>query len=389
MREDDEGYEGDELQSDDSPQSDDDVEAEPDVEDDTNVELDIDSKSAIYSSPVVRHYHDMQLAYESPMRQIRDYVSTYSRDVMRSVWPAIQIRNAAMSQISYMVDDNALFENAGLKKFIQAQISSSKTLNYDILADRIGKNLELNFSLPVLKNMARFAEIQNSWLKSLTPAIKRAVETNYPQNLQGIEGKRFDDVKAVVMTDGIALYGVPARQRAASILMADTWQKRRAFLGNNWQALTQDCREALEDCSAPEIQTYLRFANAAIDAMESNNPQAAQALSASIIDSFITEYFGGRKKSSRYKPNKKGTRTTEFYFKDFHSLELIALAPMWSAYQAWDPDEDEPIPRKFSRHATAHTVSTQQYSRRNAVQALMFASSLLLWWDHVNNIPAT
>jgi hypothetical protein len=39
------------------------------------------------------------------------------------------------------------------------------------------------------------------------------------------------------------------------------------------------------------------------------------------------------------------------------------------------------IPATFSRNATAHTVSSRQFNRRNAVQGLLFACSLLYFFN--------
>jgi len=61
--------------------------------------------------------------------------------------------------------------------------------------------------------------------------------------------------------------------------------------------------------------------------------------------------------------------------------EFIAIAPIWQAYQQYYPDKNDPIPRAFNRHATAHTVGTLQYSRRNAVQGLMIVCGLLKFID--------
>lgn len=56
---------------------------------------------------------------------------------------------------------------------------------------------------------------------------------------------------------------------------------------------------------------------------------------------------------------------------------------MWQAYQQFDPANGDKIPGTFSRHATAHTVSKRQYNRRNAVQALLFACSLIFRFNEV------
>lgn len=54
---------------------------------------------------------------------------------------------------------------------------------------------------------------------------------------------------------------------------------------------------------------------------------------------------------------------------------------MWQTYQQFWVDEGDAVPTTFSRNATAHTVSRRQFNRRNTVQALVFATSLLYFLD--------
>ena len=68
-------------------------------------------------------------------------------------------------------------------------------------------------------------------------------------------------------------------------------------------------------------------------------------------------------------------------YDEFGAHEYIAFAPVWQAWQKFFPDEGRPVPRTFSRNATAHTVSTKQFTRRNAVQGLMIACGILVFLD--------
>ncbi|MGH3631955.1 MAG: hypothetical protein ACRDRL_31505 [Sciscionella sp.] len=54
---------------------------------------------------------------------------------------------------------------------------------------------------------------------------------------------------------------------------------------------------------------------------------------------------------------------------------------MWQTYQQFHVEAGDVVPTTFSRNATAHTVNPRQYNRRNAVQALMVACSLLCHLD--------
>lgn len=202
--------------------------------------------------------------------------------------------------------------------------------------------------------------------------------TFYPPNLRQIDGLRWEEVESVVMVDGIALYGVPRSSIAEALIRADSAAKRRDILGRRWKAISADCRAAIEGCETEAAASYIPKALAALDALDAGHSEAAQALAGALLDSMVNSYFGRNR--YLYTPDKHGRRTNAAY-DEFSAHEYIALAPIWQAWQKFFPDEGLPIPHTFSRKATAHTVSAKQYTKRNAVQSLMIASSLLYFFD--------
>ena len=101
-------------------------------------------------------------------------------------------------------------------------------------------------------------------------------------------------------------------------------------------------------------------------------------MAASLLDTLVTGHFGADR--YKYTPDMKGKRTTAEYEK-FTVREFIAFAPLWQAYQKFNTEDGDSIPQTFSRHASVHGVSTRQFSRRNAVQALLFVTGLLVFMD--------
>lgn len=246
------------------------------------------------------------------------------------------------------------------------------------LGSNLAKTIDFGISDPVAKMAQQFAVRQSMWLKTLGPTLERLKESFYPPNLRGIEDLKFEDVEKVVMTDSIALYGVPRTAIAEALIHADSAAKRREILGRGWRAISADCREAVKGFEAEAVAPYARFALSALDALDGGHAAAAQALAGSLIDSLLTTYFG--KGRYQYTPDRKGRRTTKAY-DEFTVRQFIAFAPMWQTYQQFWVDEGDTVPTTFSRNATAHTVSSRQFSRRNAVQALLFATSLLYFFD--------
>ena len=97
----------------------------------------------------------------------------------------------------------------------------------------------------------------------------------------------------------------------------------------------------------------------------------------SLLDSLVNTYVG----KARYSltPNKKTTTTAAH--EEFNVREFVAFAPIWQAWQLFHLDKNDPIPGTISRHATAHSVSGRQFSRRNAVQGLLLACGLIYFLD--------
>lgn len=238
-------------------------------------------------------------------------------------------------------------------------------------------NADFGFNSAAAKIAAQFAAQQNSLLASIGPKLASFKFNIYPSNLRDIEGLVIEDVEAVVMLDGIALYGVPRREIAEKLVRAASTAARRDILGRRSKAIAADCRAALEGCNSSSVASYVSFALSALDALDAGNHQAAQALAASVLDTVVNGYFGKQRFSLT--PNKKTTTSAEY--DKFTVREFIAFAPLWQAYQKYKVEDGDPIPRTFSRHASVHGVSSRQFSKRNAIQGLLFVSSLLAFLD--------
>lgn len=274
------------------------------------------------------------------------------------------------------------FEQPWVKqmKFINSDIYKLKGVgqgNLTAINSVLAKNADFGFSKATSSLIGQFAKQQSSWLKSIAPAIASFKFNIYPSNLRDIEGLRLEHVEELVMIDGIALYGVPRSETAERLIMAESAAARREILGRRWKTISADCRTALEGCTSSSMTGHVAFAEAALDALDVGNSYAAQALAASVLDTVVNGYFGARRK--KLTPSKKNTTPDEY--DEFTVREFIAFAPMWQAYQQFYPERGDRIPTVFNRHASVHGVSNRQYSRRNAVQALLFVCSLLLFLD--------
>ena len=312
------------------------------------------------------------------------------------VAPAFNQLAADMIKLPSFRLPESTFENltAAMKPVVNAQAQWAKQfgmINSDVfkglalaqsnlssVAAQLTKNVDFGLSGLFAESLQQFAAQQSSWLKDLGPAFERLKASFYPPNLRSIVELRLEEVGQVVMVDGIALYNVPRADIAEALIRADGASARRDILGRRWKAILVDCRAAVSGCKTEGIAPYVAVSVAALNALEAGHIEAAQALTGSLLDAIVNTYFG--KDRYLYTPDKNGNRTNTAY-DEFGAHEYIAFAPVWQAWQKFFPDEGRPVPRTFSRNATAHTVSTKQFTRRNAVQGLMIACGILVFLD--------
>lgn len=301
---------------------------------------------------------------ESTLKDFSHFAAHQSR-IIDSLKPVLDMQSTWKKQFDLINSD--FFKTHAAT---QAQFAN--------LGANLAKTIDFGISDSVAKIAQQFAAQQSSWLKTMGPTFEWLRDSFYPPNLRGIEALEFEDVEKVVMADSIALYGVPRTAIAEALIRADSAAKRREILGRRWKAISADCREAIEGFKSEAVAPYVPFALAALDALDAGHTTAAQALGGSLIDSLLTAYFG--KDRCQYTPDKKGKRTKKVY-EEFTVRQFVAFAPMWQTYQQFWVADGDTVPITFSRNATAHTVSPRQFNRRNAVQALLFATSLVCFLD--------
>lgn len=285
-------------------------------------------------------------------------IADHQAKFLDAIRPTLGMQSAWANQTSFISSD--IFKTHAATQARFAELSTMLTKNIDFGAfAKIG---------------LQFAEQQLAWLETTGLALDRLRESFYPPNLRDIKDLKFKDVEKVVMVDGIALYGLPRLAVSKALIQAESAAKRREILGRRWRTISTDCREVLNGCKSQPVAAYVPFAVAALDALDGGHTAAAQALAGALIDTILTAYFGNKR--YLYTPDKKGGRTTAAYY-EFGVRQFVAFSPMWQAYQQFWASEGDTVPTTFNRNATAHAVSERQFSRRNAVQALLFAVSLI------------
>ena len=292
--------------------------------------------------------------------------------------PLIEANNAMVTRNLGLIDSD-FFKTHAATQAQFAKISADLTKNLDFA----GISDAINMAASQLLTQ------QSTWLKDLGPTLDRIWEKFYPPNLRGIDDLKLHDVQEIVMADAIALYGVPGAAVAEAIIRAESAAERREILEERWRAVSADCRATLEGLTSNAVAAYVPFGVAALDALDNGHIEAAQALTGSLIDTVLTAYLG--KNQWKYKPGQDYTpgqhakdgekKTTDDHYYELPLHQFLATAPMLQVYQQYRVNRGDRVPVTFNRHATAHTVSPEQYTRPNAVQGLLFVTSLLYFID--------
>ena len=147
----------------------------------------------------------------------------------------------------------------------------------------------------------------------------------------------------------------------------------RKVLTRRFEAILTDCESLLTESRSAATSEAVDFADEGIAALSAGHVGAAQALFAVTLDSLVwslpePDRIAVSKHHRGSEPERLEDRQLQF---------ALAFMPIWTAHQTFFPNANDPVPRGFSRHASLHRVSRQQYSKRNALQALMLLSGAI------------
>jgi hypothetical protein len=234
--------------------------------------------------------------------------------------------------------------------------------NYADLAPKAWKA-----TLPAL---AQIQDIQRKQFADVIAAARRAYEASLPPNWP--KGANLPaDLEAMLLDEGLALAWVPPEEVVAQLFAASSASERRTIIGRRWRGIGRACVHELDQVTHADLQDHAHFAREAALTLMNGSAAASQALSANLLDSILRAEFSN---------NDRTTITGQKNRLDIDEYPLrvaIVLGGIWGSHGQFFPERGDQIPRSYSRHGSAHGVSRRQYSRVNAVLALMHVVSLL------------
>lgn len=209
------------------------------------------------------------------------------------------------------------------------------------------------------------------WGKRIRDGLRRA----YPPNWD-VDRIRLRAVQEIVARDGIPIVWVPRRAIVAELMVAGGRDVRLEILEAHYAEIISDCRRCLRGCSRPETADAVTLANRALTAYAKGIHEAGQALAVVIAERVISDHLGGGPGPGSYARAKEHARFN-VHMMLAELRRAAALAPIVRFYTEWYPSSGDPAPADLSRHVSVHHPSLQQYSRPNALLALMLVVSLL------------
>lgn len=224
--------------------------------------------------------------------------------------------------------------------------------------------------------------VQQTFLNIDFRWVRGAMQRAMPLNWRDFEPPDVDRVLAVMDETGWCLVWCPRQDTIRKLIDAQDLGARTRLLVDSRTLLIEDMNECLEGMSHPDSSAYRRAASLAIRAFDGGHVQAAQALAAAVISAIINGGFrlSFRKAEARFRGDPKEESLGAFREQAVYNMVARSL-------QQYYAHMDDPVPPFFSRHATIHSFSEEQYNEVNSLASLLLVvafvkeADLLMKWN--------
>jgi len=199
-----------------------------------------------------------------------------------------------------------------------------------------------------------------------------------------VEFPGLSELEELQLKEGIPLAWVPPNHVLRRVLQAKSATSRRRIIAAEASAILSACMKELRRLTSQETTEWRRSAVEAARVMKSGHWRAGQALSAIALDTaadtFVRSSFSDATRHLRDgKPNPPGSSplTAPSWDEVDYPRALLVLHSLYGAFHTYRAKNGEPLPRQFTRHGTVHSMGGTQYSKANALIALMHLVGLL------------
>jgi len=231
-------------------------------------------------------------------------------------------------------------------------------------------------------------------VKNLQEALHQLLEefddsniTQLPSNLQGCTDKiKTSDFREFVEQEGIPLYAIPRdRDAVLKLLEAKDRQGRRQILGEFCQSLVVDCAVILKQARNTVINDLRGFIEDGIATMHAGHYYAAQALFTVILDTLISYFYPDQENRRKIIGHQRSASVPD-EIKAMEIRDALVWLPIWHAHEQFWASRGDSIPNdRYSRHASVHAVSVDQYNKENCIQVMMLVASLIAYAEQIDS----
>ncbi|MGY1435431.1 hypothetical protein [Streptomyces reniochalinae] len=216
-------------------------------------------------------------------------------------------------------------------------------------------------------------------LNSRWSALTERMELLLPDNWRG-EDLDFDAVLRV-LEDGIPLVWVPSSEVIRGLAAEADAAARRTVLEERAATVIEDCRSAIKAITREDLTAHAAHVNDCLSLITEGRCAAAQALSASVWDTTLRAVARAdpalrNGKRITYGSVKKGMPKATLGTAIGQFRSYCIHTSVHAACVNFD-GPPTPVPEHYSRHATSHAVGPTQYTKANALAAVMLAVGLL------------
>lgn len=232
-------------------------------------------------------------------------------------------------------------------------------------------DLNKTIAKSVLPGIEALHSLQREQFAGLLKGVRAALDSMLPPNWRSDAVQFPHDLEVLLLDEGLPLAWVPPQDVLAKVFASETAAARRRVFGSHWKSVTTACLSELEGIQDAGLHEYVEFAVDAAKALRDGQSKASQALSANLLDTILRRSFS--KDSHRALTDQDSRPSID----DYPVRVAIVIGGIWGSHSEYRPWRRDAIPHRYSRHASAHGVSRRQYSRVNAIMALMHVVGLL------------
>jgi hypothetical protein len=219
-------------------------------------------------------------------------------------------------------------------------------------------------------------------------AGRAIVDLFIPSNWRSLRIGVVNRAQLLMVETGICLAWVPGPDVIEALLRASNKEERDETLLTHTDSIVTAVEDVLAEVGHPGLTELTQGVLEAVAALDSGLPMASQAMSAAVITSVLQDHYGFKKFDEA---------------RAFFDNEHPGVASMWSSRRAlvqWAlrhailGPHQRPADGSFSRHLTAHTVTSAQYTKANALGALLLAAGAVremqeIYWVGKSGFAAT